>query len=80
MTRIRGLSTGELANLLRELSKSESDGGVFGDTCTSHSRIFEWHKLFSEDREVAEDERSCRSVTSRTGDAHRFCSILITSS
>ncbi|GFW23174.1 hypothetical protein TNCV_3802741 [Trichonephila clavipes] len=26
-----------------------------------------------------DDERSCRSVASRTGDAHRFCSILIAS-
>ncbi|GFX34773.1 hypothetical protein TNCV_2514881 [Trichonephila clavipes] len=34
-------------------------------------KIFEWHKRFSEDREVAEgDERSCRSVTPRIGDAH----------
>ncbi|GFU56532.1 hypothetical protein TNCV_2773131 [Trichonephila clavipes] len=54
---------------------------MFGDICTSHSEIFEWHKRFSEDQEVvAKDERSGRFVTSRTGHVHRFCSILMASS
>ncbi|GFV11441.1 hypothetical protein TNCV_1695661 [Trichonephila clavipes] len=55
--------------------------GLFGDKCTSHSQIFESGKRFLEDRDVAEDnERSCQSVTSRTRDAHHFCSTLIASS
>ncbi|GFW83973.1 alcohol dehydrogenase [Trichonephila clavipes] len=48
-------------------------GSVCTDNYTSHSQLFEWNKGFSEDWEVSEDdESSCRSVTSRTGDDHSF--------
>ncbi|GFY06917.1 hypothetical protein TNCV_4090191 [Trichonephila clavipes] len=54
---------------------------VFGDNYMTHRENFEWHKRFSEDREfVEEDERSCRCLSSRTGYAHRLCSILLASS
>ncbi|GFY05541.1 hypothetical protein TNCV_4370511 [Trichonephila clavipes] len=46
---------------------------VFNDNCKSHSHIFEWNKRFSEDQEVDDDdERSDRSLMSRTGHAHRL--------
>lgn len=39
---------------------------VFGDNCMSRTRVFEWHKRFSEGREeVEDDERTGRPVTSR---------------
>ncbi|GFX27583.1 HTH_48 domain-containing protein [Trichonephila clavipes] len=46
---------------------------AFGDNCTSYSQIFEWHKQFSEDQEVVEDDEcSSQPVTSRTAYVHRF--------
>ncbi|GFX92153.1 histone-lysine N-methyltransferase SETMAR [Trichonephila clavipes] len=45
---------------------------VFGDKCASHSQTCDWHKRFSEDQEIVEDDGHFgRSVTSRTGHAHR---------
>nr|CAH7752029.1 unnamed protein product [Callosobruchus chinensis] len=39
---------------------------VLGDNCMSRTRVFEWHKRFSEGREeVEDDERTGRPVTSR---------------
>ena len=36
---------------------------VFGDNCMSRTRVFEWHKPFSEGREeVEDDERTGRPV------------------
>ena len=40
---------------------------VFGDNTLSRTRVFEWHRRFSEGREeVEDDERPGRPVTSRT--------------
>nr|CAH7729373.1 unnamed protein product [Callosobruchus chinensis] len=52
-----GKSPSECFQLLKE---------VFGDNCMSRTRVFEWHKRFSEGREeVEDDERTGRPVTSR---------------
>nr|CAH7754629.1 unnamed protein product [Callosobruchus chinensis] len=52
-----GKSPSECFQLLKE---------VFGDNCMSRTRVFEWHKRFSEGREEVEDvERTGRPVTSR---------------
>nr|CAH7740212.1 unnamed protein product [Callosobruchus chinensis] len=52
-----GKSPSECFQLLKE---------VFGDNCMSRTRVFEWHKRFSEGREEFEDdERTGRPVTSR---------------
>jgi transposase len=48
----------ETLNLLRE---------AYGEDALSRSRVFEWHKRFSEGREdVEDDERSGRPVTKKT--------------
>nr|CAH7719676.1 unnamed protein product [Callosobruchus chinensis] len=52
-----GKSPSECFQLLKE---------VLGDNCMSRTRVFEWHKRFSEGREeVEDDERTGRPVTSR---------------
>ena len=40
---------------------------VYGDNLMSHSRVFEWHKRFSDGRdEVEDDEHPGRPSTSKT--------------
>ena len=40
---------------------------AYGNDCLSRARVFEWHKRFSEGREIVkDDERPGRPCTSRT--------------
>ena len=42
---------------------------AFGDDAMSRAQAFRWHKMFSEGRNIVEDEqRSGRPSTRRTGD------------
>jgi hypothetical protein len=42
---------------------------AFGDDAMSRAQTFRWHKMFSEDRTIVEDEERCgRPSTTRTSD------------
>ena len=39
---------------------------AYGNDCLSRARVYEWHKRFSEGREIVKDERPKQPCTSRT--------------